>query len=398
MQKRTLQASLRKAAREYPVVTLTGPRQSGKTTLAISAFPKSKYISLEDPDQRSFAQENPREFLTRFTSSVILDEVQRVPDLFSYIQTIVDSENKPGRFILTGSQNFLLMKTIRQSLAGRAAILRLLPFSLSELENRNPLPLAQIGKSLPRGARLADRSLMEVLFYGFYPRIHDKELDPQNWLANYYQTYVERDVREILTVGDLKTFGSFIRLCAGRNAQLLNLSSLANDCGITHTTARRWLSVLETSYLVTVLQPHHRNFSKRLVKSPKLFFLDTGLLCYLLRIRSPEDLAIHALRGSVFESFVVSEFYKNFLHQAQEADLYFWRDAAGHEIDLILERGDELIPIEAKSGQTVSRDFYKGLRYWRRLSGRQQTPAALVYGGDETYRREDVITYSWRVL
>jgi len=338
MLKRTLQASLRKAARAYPVVTLTGPRQSGKTTLARGSFPNSRYVSLEDPEQRSFAQEDPRGFLDRFAGQVLLDEVQRVPDLFSYVQTIVDREDRTGRFILTGSNNFLLMKTISQSLAGRAAILHLLPFSLSELEKRNPISLAQVGKALPRGQRTTRRGLMDVLFSGFYPRIHDKGLDPQDWLASYYRTYVERDVRELLTVGDLEAFGTFIRLCAGRNAQLLNLSSLANDCGISHTTARRWLSVLETSFLVTLLRPHHRNFSKRLVKSPKLFFLDTGLLCYLLRIRSPEDLAIHALRGSVFESYVVSEFLKNHLHHGQEADLYFWRDSAGHEIDLIIER------------------------------------------------------------
>ncbi|MFH1764708.1 MAG: ATP-binding protein [Gemmatimonadota bacterium] len=398
MLKRTLQASLRKAARQHPVVTLTGPRQSGKTTLAKNAFPNSEYVSLEDPDQRSFAQEDPRGFLGRFTGSVILDEVQRAPDLFSYIQTIVDSEDRPGRFILTGSKNFLLMSTISQSLAGRAAILHLLPFSLSELEKRNPFPLAQVGTALPRGKRTTSRALMDVLFHGFYPRIHDKKLAPQDWLASYYQTYIERDVRELLTVGDLEAFGTFIRLCAGRNAQLLNLSSLANDCGISHTTARRWLSVLEMSFLVTLLRPHHRNFSKRLVKSPKIYFLDTGLLCYLLRIRSPEDLAFHALRGSVFESFLVSEFFKNYLHHGQEADLYFWRDSAGHEIDLIIERGQELIPIEAISGQTVSRDFYSGLRYWTQLSGQPQASAALVHGGDETYRREGVLTYSWRVL
>ncbi len=398
MLKRTLQASLQKAAREYPVVTLTGPRQSGKTTLSKSAFPSSEYVSLEDPDQRSFAQEDPRGFLGRFTGSVILDEVQRVPDLFSYIQTIVDGEDRPGRFILTGSKNFLPMRTISQSLAGRAAILHLLPFSLSELEKREPLPLAQVGTTLPKGKRTTRRGLMDVLFYGFYPRIHDKQLAPQDWLASYYQTYVERDVRELLTVGDLEAFGTFIRLCAGRNAQLLNLSSLANDCSISHTTARRWLSVLETSFLVTLLRPHHRNFSKRLVKSPKLYFLDTGLLCYLLRIRSPEDLAFHALRGSVFESFVVSEFSKNYLHHGLEADLYFWRDSAGHEIDLIIEKGRELIPIEAKSGQTASGEFYSGLRYWTQLSGQPQASAALVYGGDDTYRREGVLTYSWRVL
>ncbi len=398
MYQRTLQATLRKAAREYPVVTLTGPRQSGKTTLAVTAFPRNDYVSLEDPDQRSFALEDPRGFLGQFPGKVILDEIQRTPALFSYIQTMVDQEDRPGRFILTGSQNFLLMKEIGQSLAGRAAILHLLPFSLSELERRRPLPLDHIGKSLPRGKRTSSRPLMDVLFQGFYPRIHDKSLAPQRWLASYYQTYVERDVREVLSVGDLEAFGTFIRLCAGRNGQLLNLSSLANDCGITHTTARRWLSVLETSFLVVLLRPHHRNFSKRLVKSPKLYFIDTGLLCYLLRIRSPEDLAIHALRGSIFESFVVSEFLKNCLHNGHEPDLYFWRDSAGHEVDLILERGEELIPIEAKSGQTIAGDYYAGHRYWRRLTSLPESPAALIYGGERSLRRDAVLTYSWSSL
>jgi hypothetical protein len=395
---RTLLATLRRAARQYPVVSLTGPRQSGKTTLARAAFPGHDYVTLEDPDLQQFALEDPRGFLGQFRGKVILDEVQRAPALFSYIQGIVDRSPSRGRFVLTGSRNFLLMRSISQTLAGRCAILHLLPFSLSELEKRDPLQLSRLGKTIPARRRVSRSGLLEILFRGFYPRIHDRRLPPQEWLRNYYQTYVERDVREIVNVGDLETFGRFVRLCAGRNGQLLNLSSLAVDCGITHSTGRRWLSILEAIFLVTLLRPHHRNFSKRLVKSPKLYFLDSGLLCYLLRIRSPEDLGIHSARGSVFESFVVSEFVKSRLHRGEEPDVYFWRDSTGHEIDVLIDLGRKLIPVEVKSGQTVAGDFLDGLRYWRDLAGMKSGPAALVYAGDRSFRREGVAVYSWSVL
>jgi hypothetical protein len=236
---------------------------------------------------------------------------------------------------------------------------------------------------------------MDVLFTGFYPRIHDGKLPPQDWLANYYRTYVERDVRELLNVGDLEAFGRFIRLCAGRNGQLLNLSSLANDCGISQPTARRWISVLEASFLILLLRPHHRNFNKRVVKSPKLYFLDTGLLAYLLRIRSPDELRTHSSRGAIFESFVVSELMKNHLHRGKEPDLHFWRDSVGHEIDLLLDRGGELVPIEIKSGETLAEDAFVGLRYWLDLAGTLDAPVALVYGGDRSVRHSGVVVYSW---
>lgn len=398
MIKRHLQATLTKTARSYPVVTLTGPRQSGKTTLVRAAFPKHDYASLEDPDVRSFALEDPRGFLAQFRGRVVLDEVQRTPDLFSYIQTSVDQDGRPGQFILSGSQNFLLLRSIGQSLAGRSAILHLLPFSLDELVGRRPLPISSIGRNLPRRKNPAQLDLMESLFRGFYPRIHDKNLDARKWFGHYYRTYVERDVREIVNVGDIESFSRFVRLCAGRNGQLLNLSSLANDAGITHTTARRWVSILEASFLVTLLRPHYRNFSKRLIKSPKLYFLDTGLLCYLLRIRSPEDLRIHASRGFIFESFVLSELAKNVLNRGDEPDLYFWRDSTGHEIDILIEQGEDLTALEVKSGQTVAGDFFSGLRYWRGLVGDPRTPAALVYGGDRSFKRESIAVYRWSDL
>jgi len=349
MIQRTLAAQLLKAAHQYPVLTLTGPRQSGKTTLARSVFHDYAYCSLEDPAHRSFALEDPHGFLGQFQGRrVIFDEVQRTPEIFSYLQILVDTEDVPGRFILTGSQNFLLLKSIGQTLAGRCAIFHLLPFSLDELTGRTPLLVEKLGQ-LPAGNRRPpEAELLQLLFNGFYPRIHDKKLISQDWLRNYYQTYLERDVRDILNVGDLESFRRFVGLCAGRNGQLLNLSSLASDCGITHTTARRWLSVLEASFLVALLRPHHRNYSKRLIKSPKLYFLDTGLLCYLLRIRDPGDLLVHSSRGAIFESFVVAEFLKRAYHNGKDPDIFFWRDAAGHEVDVIIDLGKKVIPLEIK--------------------------------------------------
>jgi predicted AAA+ superfamily ATPase len=395
MIRRHLEQKLRRAAREFPVVTVTGPRQSGKTTLVRAAFPDSAYVSLELPDQRAFALEDPRGFLAQFDRPVVLDEAQRAPELFSYIQVRVDERDRAGQFILTGSHNFLLMQSISQSLAGRAAVLHLLPFSLAELGGRRDISLATFSQALPRKVKSPSRRLMEVLFTGFYPRIHDKKLSPPDWLASYYQTYLERDVRSVLNVGDLESFGRFVRLCAGRNGQLLNLSGLAADGGIAHTTAKRWISLLEASFILVLLRPYYKNFGKRLTKSPKLYFLDTGLLCSLLRIQSPEDLYLHAARGSIFESFVLSEFYKNFLHRGEQPGLYFWRDSAGHEVDVLLELGSHLIPVEIKSGETIAADSLKGLNFWRELSGNRRGPAVLVYGGDRLFKREGVSIYPW---
>ena len=398
MLKRTLSKKLKEVAKQYPVVTLTGPRQSGKTTLVKMAFPDYDYRSLEEPDHRAFALEDPRGFLTQFPGKVILDEIQRAPDLFSYIQTIVDTKDISGQFVLTGSQNFLLLQKVSQSLAGRCAVLHLLPFSLSELKQRNPLSINTVGRQLPGKNRSLNEELSSVLFKGFYPRIHDKGLNPVDWLGNYFQTYIERDVRDVVNVGDLETFSRFVRLCAGRNGQLLNLSSLANDCGITHTTSKRWISILETSFIVMLLRPHFKNFSKRLIKSPKLYFLDTGLLSYLLRIRSAEDLRINALYGSIFESYVISELLKNYMNRGEEHAIYFWRDSTGNELDVIIDEGDSLIPMEIKAGQTVTSDFFKGIRFWKKLTTNIDQGAALVYGGDKSYIRSDTYIYPWSVF
>ena len=395
---RHLRSTLRAAARRAPVVTLTGPRQSGKTTLARAAFPRYDYASLEDPDLRTFALDDPRGFLDQYRRGVVIDEAQRAPDLFSYVQTLVDQDDRPGRFVLSGSQNFLLLRSVSQTLAGRCAILHLLPFSFTELASLPAVDVSGLGRRLPGRRPTPPADLMDTLFRGFYPRIHDKRLDARRWLRDYHQTYVERDVRELVNVGDLEVFRLFVRLCAGRNGQLLNLSDLASDAGVTHTTARRWLSILETSFLIVLLRPHHRNFNKRLIKSPKLYFLDTGLLCYLLRIGSPAELRLHAARGSVFESFVLSELLKARLHRGEEAELYFWRDAAGHEIDVLIADGETLMPVEVKSGQTVAADFFGGLRFWRTLAGDPAAAAALVYGGDRSFRREGVTVYRWSDL
>lgn len=394
---RHLASVLKQVARQGPVVTLTGPRQSGKTTLVQATFPDHSYATLEQPDTRAFALEDPRGFLDQFAGPVVLDEVQRAPELFSYIQPLVDERKESGQFILTGSQNFLLLQAISQSLAGRAAILHLLPFSRREILGRKRLSLAALGRTLLRSPT-TDADLMATMLHGFYPRVHDHAVDAGRWLSDYERTYVERDVREIVNVGDLTTFRQFVRLCAGRVGQLLNLSSLANDCGITHTTARRWLSILEASFIVSLLKPHHRNFNKRIIKSPKLYFYDTGLLCHLLGIESPEHLRLHASRGSVFENFVLAELLKNGWNEGVEPRIAFWRDSRGREIDFMVESEASLVAIEAKSGATITRDSFKGLNFWRQLTDDEQAPAVLIHGGDDDYRRRGVCVNSWASL
>ena len=401
--KRTLEGKLKQAADKFPAITLTGPRQSGKTTLVKTAFPDYDYVSLELPDMRAFALEDPRGLLNQYAGPVIFDEIQRVPDLFSYIQVAIDEKPEiKGRFILTGSQNFLVSERVSQSLAGRTAVFELLPFSLAELENRKPIEIEKMGDpdiAKPEVRKYkTGRQLFETLYAGFYPRIHHQGLDPREWLASYYETYIERDVRNVVRVGDLETFSRFVRLCAGRSGQLLNLSSLALDTGISHTTARQWISVLEASYIVTLLRPYYQNFGKRLVKSPKLYFLDTGLLCYLLNIRNPDDLFHRSERGAIFEAFVISELVKNFIHRGERPDVYFWRDSAGHEIDVVMPFGDKLVAVEIKSAQTINSSFFKNLDFWFRIVGEENTSAALIYGGDELQIRSKVVIRPWFFL
>ncbi|HOD29401.1 MAG TPA: ATP-binding protein [Syntrophales bacterium] len=396
MIQRTLSRKLSSLAAQFPVVTVTGPRQSGKTTLTRMVFTNHQYVSLEEPHEREFALTDPKGFLKRFEGGVgvILDEIQRAPDLLSYLQGIVDTGVESGRFILTGSQQFYLSAKVNQTLAGRTAIVHLLPFSMDELLNRSSRD-SWSWNGLPDRSAMPAFDLETMLYRGFYPRIHDQGLAPQDWLAAYYQTYVERDVREVSNIGNLETFQRFVRLCAGRTGQLLNLSSLANDCGVSHTTARQWVSILQAGFIIHLLPPHFINFSKRIVKSAKLYFLDTGLLCYLLRIREPADLTDHAMRGAVFETYVVSELFKAFTHRGEMPPLYFWRDRTGHEVDVLIDTGKKLIPIEIKSGKTVSASFFEGLRYFMKLGPKVARPGVLIHGGDNLYEREDFIVLPW---
>jgi len=390
---RTLTNRLKQLAGPFPVVFLTGPRQSGKTTLARAAFPQFQYISLEDMQNREEAAEDPRGFLRRLEDrAAILDEIQRVPNLFSYLQGFVD-ESRGGPLILTGSQHFLLSEKISQSLAGRVAILELLPFSLAELCRREALTPDTYME--PRHHTLEDPGLdlYETLFNGFFPPIHDRHLQAAVWLDGYVRTYVERDVHQVAGIGDMDAFTRFVGLCAGRVGSLLNASSLGADAGVTHVTAKRWLSILRASYVLYQLPPHHQNFSKRLIKSPKLYFVDTGLLCHLLGIRKPEDLRNHPLRGAIFENFAINEVQKVFLHNGERPPLYFWRDFRGLEVDLIIDLGTHRIPVEIKSGETLAADFFDSLDRYIQLSN--DPGGMLIYGGREGYMRRTHRVQPW---
>ncbi|MCC6212326.1 MAG: ATP-binding protein [Burkholderiales bacterium] len=370
--------TLRRLARHYPVVALTGPRQSGKTTLARAAFPRKPYANLEELDAREFAERDPRGFLGQFPAGAIVDEAQRAPGLFSYLQGEVDRERRPGRYILTGSQQFGLFSGITQSLAGRVGILHLLPFTLAELG---------------RGHRPA--GLEELLWRGLYPPVIEPGLPPANWYANYVATYVERDVRQLVNVRDLAPFRRFVRMCAARTGQLLNLSSLAADCGVTHNTAKAWLSVLEASYLVHLLPPYHRNFGKRLVKTPKLYFADAGLAAALAEVRTARELAVHPMRGALFETWVVAELLKARLNAGRTPDLYFWRDSNGVEVDVVHQRAGRLRALEIKAGRTVASDWFGPLERLARV-----TPAAgaVIYGGDAGQPRRENPVFGWREI
>ena len=377
---RDAEKTLIRLAKSFPVVAITGPRQAGKTTLAKAVFKDKPYVSLENPDEREFAQNDPKRFLARFPNGAVLDEVQRCPALLSWLQGVVDERGVMGDFVLTGSAQFDLIEGITQTLAGRVGRVELLPLSSSELKAANQLP----------------NSLSQMLIQGGYPALYDRKITPQDWFSNYVATYVERDVRQLISVRNLGQFQTFLKMCASRTGQLINLTSLGADCGISAVTAKQWLSVLETSYIVTLLRPHHSNFGKRLVKTPKIYFLDSGLAAWLMGIRSAETLETHAARGALFESWVVSELYKKRLNGGLPIDLYFWRDNTGNEVDLIIEKEKGLQPIEIKSGSTYASDWSQGLKKWQALAKNSSLEPAILYGGESNFERESLKVWGWR--
>jgi len=372
--------TLSRLAKGFPIVAITGPRQAGKTTLAKAVFGDKPYITLENPDEREFAQNDPKRFLARFSQGAILDEIQRCPELLSWLQGWVDDRGLMGDFVLTGSVQLDLVAGITQTLAGRVGRVELLPLSTSELASANALP----------------SSLTHMLFQGGYPALYSRAVTPQDWFNNYVATYVERDVRQLINVRELRQFQTFVKMCAARTGQLLNLTSLGADCGISAVTAKQWLTVLEASYIVALLRPHHNSFGKRLVKTPKLYFLDSGLAAWLLGIRDEQTLETHASRGALFETWVFSELYKQSLNAGQTPALHFWRDSTGNEIDLIDETAQGLRPIEIKSGATYAKDWAAGLRKWQGLAKTESLQPAIVYGGDLSFEREDLKVWGWK--
>ncbi len=367
---RTAGPLLLEMAGKYPIVTVTGPRQSGKTTLCQEIFPEKPYINLESPDVRAFALEDPRGFLNTIPNGAILDEIQRAPDLVSYLQPMVDAKSSPGQYILTGSQQFEVMSNISQSLAGRTALIKLLPLSIEELASDN-----------------RQLSTDELLLNGFYPRIYDADLNPTQALGDYVATYVERDIRQLIAIKDLAQFEKFLHLCAGRVGQLLNLQNLANDVGVSHTTIKSWLTLLEASYVVFLLQPWHKNISKRQIKSPKLYFYDVGLASYLLGAENTLHLNRHPLRGNLFENLVIIEALKYRYHRGKRNNLFFWRDAKGNEVDLLLENGPDIIPVEIKAGATITKNYFKGLQTFSDRLPEPPKTTALVYDGEQSQKR-----------
>lgn len=385
MFKRDISEQILKMAQQLPVIGILGPRQSGKTTLSKELFPSYNYVSLEKPNILEFALKDPEGFLKEFRnnfSGIIIDEIQHAPKLFSYIQVIVDEEDKVGSFIITGSQNFLLNEAISQSLAGRIALFTLLSLSLDEMKQND----------------IAPKSLENYLLVGQYPRIYAENVNFNTWYDDYIATYLERDVRLIKNVTDLTRFRYFIQLCAGRVGQILNINSLATDASIDTRTAKSWLSLLETSYIIFLLGPYYKNFNKRLIKSPKIYFYDSGLLCSLLAIESIEELKTHYARGSIFESMIISEFAKYFYNQNRNPRLYFWRDHRGEEIDCLIDRASYLFPVEIKSSMTIQNNFFTNIARFSEIGGELVKRSFVVYAGEEKQSRTVADVVPWDQL
>lgn len=377
---RQLTNKIKEYSKSYPVVALIGPRQSGKTTLLKNIFSKIYYVSLEDLDARLFAEKDPRGFLDTYKAPVIFDEIQKAPKLFSYIQTTVDKTNKAGQYILSGSQNFNLVEKITQSLAGRVGILTLLPLSVDEINKK----------------KLSINNVNSAIFSGFYPRIWDKKINSSDWYSNYIQTYIERDVRQIKNISDLSLFQKFVKLCAGRSGQILNMSLLGADCGVNHNTIRSWLSILETSYIIYFLNPYYKNFNKRLIKSSKIYFYDTGLMCSLLGIENENQIITHPLRGALFETFIVGEFVKKYFNQGKKFSGFYISEKNGHEVDLFFEKNDEFMAIEIKSGATFSDNYFDNIKYWQKNIDLKPQNSYVIYGGIENQKRTIAQVLSWK--
>lgn len=375
---REAEKKVRLYAKQFRAIAIVGPRQSGKTTIAKKVFSRKPYVSLEDPDEREMAMEDPRYFLGRFKNGAVIDEAQRVPELFSYLQSAIDKAGKDGLFVLTGSNNFLLQQSISQSLAGRIGYIDLLPLTLSEIKQ----------------SRTVSFSANEWILNGSYPEIYHKERKSSIWYPAYIRTYVERDVRMIKNIDNSVLFTKFLKICAGRTGQLLNLTAISIECGIELKTVQSWLAILESSYIVFLLKPHHHNFNKRLVKTPKLYFYDTGLVCSLLGIKTISELELSHFRGSLFENAVISELYKKESTAINQGELYFWRDNKGLEIDVLIDTGKKILPVEIKAANTFSRNYLKNIYYWNGLSGNKG--GVLIYGGDKSYKLSDNIKVtSW---
>jgi len=364
---RVAQAELINLASQYKAIAVIGPRQSGKTTLVRAVFPEKPYVSLENLEARSYALEDPKAFLNQFPHGAVLDEVQRTPALFSYLQQIIDESDQKAQFILTGSNNFLLQQNITQSLAGRVGYLHLLPFSLSEIQD------------------VAPAQIHELLFKGFYPPLYDQNFEIQKWLSNYIKTYLEKDVRQLRSIENLVVFEKFLRLCAGRVGQLFNKNALALETGVDSKTIESWIGVLEASFIVLRLQPHHKNFNKRIVKMPKLYFYDVGLASALLGVQEAKQLEFHPFKGNLFENMVIIELLKQRLNTGKSNNLYFWRNSKGNEVDVIIDNFDHLIPVEIKVGKTITQEYFKGLNYWNKLTN--TSGGKVIYGGEGYQKR-----------
>jgi len=379
---RKIASRLKSISQKVPVVTLIGPRQSGKTTLVRALFPDYTYVNLESIQNREYAQQDPVGFLKQYNRKVILDEIQRSPQLLSEIQVKVDEENRNGDYILTGSQNLLLLEAVSQSLAGRTIICKLLPFSLEELEAANS----------------NNANLFATMLSGFYPRLIDQNLSASEWLPSYVETYIERDIRQLKNVHDLTRFQTLLKLCAGRTGQLINYASLGNDCGISEKTVKSWISILETTFILFRLQPHYENFSKRLIKTPKIYFYDTGLLCYLLGIKTEQDIQQHYLRGGIFENLVIAELYKRSYARETERNFYFWRDRSGLEVDCLTETAGKFHIMEIKSAGTINNDFFKGLNTFENIAHGRVLTKSLFYGGTTSQQRTGTSVLPWAFL